>query len=195
MKGQLHHVYFLWGILALPSIPLVIAMASGSDPQDVLHPSGEYAARLIILCLMITPLSTIFKSSSIVRWLRLRRRAFGVAAFSYAVLHTFFYVVDVAAIRSLLDEFWEPSLLTGWAALAILIPLAVTSNTHSVRRLRDRWKALHRSVYIAAVLVLLHWVFVQNQIGPALANFIPLILLQSYRMYIDFWGSELTSSN
>lgn len=195
MKGLLHHVYFSWGFLALPSIPLVIAMAGDVDPHDLLHPSGEYAARLMILCMMITPLSVIFKSSSIVRWLRLRRRAIGVAAFSYAALHTFFYIVDLAQISSLLDEFWEFGLLTGWAAFAILIPLALTSNNNSVRRLRDRWKSLHRLVYVAAVLVLLHWVFVQNVVGPALAHFIPLMLLQSYRLYIDFWGQELTSSN
>lgn len=195
MKGLLHHVYFSWGVLALPSIPLVIAMAGDVDPHDLLHPSGEYAARLMILCMMITPLSMIFKSSSIVRWLRLRRRAIGVAAFSYAAFHTFFYIVDLAQISSLLDEFWEFGLLTGWAAFAILIPLALTSNNNSVRRLRDRWKSLHRLVYVAAVLVLLHWFFVQNVVGPALAHFIPLMLLQSYRLYIDFWGQELTSSN
>ena len=51
-----------------------------------------------------------------------------------------------------------PYLLAGWIALALFVPLAVTSNDISVRRLRRSWKTVHRLVYPAAILVFVHWV-------------------------------------
>jgi sulfoxide reductase heme-binding subunit YedZ len=63
------------------------------------------------------------------------------------------------------------------------VPLAVTSNDYWVRRLRKSWKPLQRLVYPAAVLTLLHWIFVHNELGPALAHFVPLIGLEAYRVW------------
>jgi len=72
---------------------------------------------------------------------------------------------------------------TGWFAFAIFVPVALTSNQTMVRRLKARWKPLQRWVYPAAVLTLVHWIFVENNIGPALVHFIPLAALEIYRVY------------
>ena len=111
------------------------------------------------------------------------RRYFGVAAFGYALLHTIFYIVDMNSIQLMLDELWTLGIWTGWAAFVIFIPLAITSNDASQRALRRRWKQLQRWVYPAAVLTLVHWIFVHNNLGPALVHFAPLAAFEAYRIY------------
>lgn len=107
----------------------------------------------------------------------------GVAAFCYAALHTLFYVIDSETLSLIVVQFPLPGYWTGWVAFGIFIPLALTSNQMMVRLLKKKWKMLQRFVYAAAVLTLIHWIFVENNIGPALAHFIPLALLESYRIY------------
>jgi len=109
-----------------------------------------------------------------------------VAAFCYAALHTILYIIDLRSISLILDEFWLVGIWTGWLAFAIFIPLAATSNQSMVRRLKSKWKPLQRWVYVAAVLTLAHWIFVQNAIGPALVHFVPLALLEIYRIYSNY---------
>jgi methionine sulfoxide reductase heme-binding subunit len=58
-----------------------------------------------------------------------------------------------------------------------MLPLALTSNDASMRRLRAGWKRLQRLVYPAALLTLLHWIWVHNSYAGALAHFVPLGLL------------------
>jgi sulfoxide reductase heme-binding subunit YedZ len=74
---------------------------------------------------------------------------------------------------------------TGWLAFFIFIPLAITSTNGWIRRLGSKWKLLQRWVYGAAVLTLLHWAALHDWggIGPALVHFIPLALLETYRVY------------
>jgi sulfoxide reductase heme-binding subunit YedZ len=69
--------------------------------EDLLHPSGEWSVRLLILALMLTPLVQLFPQAQIVRWLVRRRRAFGVAAFGYAALHLLFYVLEMGTLRDM----------------------------------------------------------------------------------------------
>jgi len=52
-----------------------------------------------------------------------------------------------------------------------------------MRRLGASWLRLHRIVYAAAILTLLHWVFVHNNLGAALAHFVPLALLEGWRLF------------
>ena len=63
------------------------------------------------------------------------------------------------------------------------MPLALTSNAFSVRVLGRDWKLLQRLVYPAAVATLLHWMFIHNDLGPALVHFLPLAALESYRLW------------
>lgn len=145
--------------------------------MDMLHPTGEWSARLMILAMMIGPLVSLFGPRPWINWLVARRRYLGVGAFLYAVLHLAFYVIDMGNLDDMLAEFLAPGIWTGWAALAVMIPLAATSNDASVRALKAGWKKLQRLVYPAAILTLLHWFWVHNSYGAALVHFTPLMLL------------------
>jgi sulfoxide reductase heme-binding subunit YedZ len=132
---------------------------------------------------MLTPLRMLFPGSGFLRWMMQRRRYFGVAAFAYAALHTVLYIIDMGTLRAILGEALAIGIWTGWLALFVFLPLAATSNDWSVRALGPAWKTLQRWVYVAAVATLLHWIFVHNTLGPALAHFLPLAGLETYRIW------------
>ena len=186
MKNILNHPWFFWLILAIPSVPMTLALSQGGNIERLLHPTGEFAARFMIIAMMLSPLLVLCRNmhwkTSWVQWLMVRRRALGVAAFSYALAHTVLYLLDMGALQDMLDEFWSLGIWTGWLAFAVFIPLALTSNKASVKALGRKWKSLQRWVYLAAVATLLHWIFVHNQPGPALVHFVPLALLEIYRI-------------
>ncbi len=176
--------YFLWALLALPSIPMALGLAGGNaNLADLLHSSGELSARFMIIALMASPLRLVFKNKSLPAWLVRNRRYFGVAAFVYAAWHTVLYVLDMGSLKAVLDQFFDLGIWTGWVAFFIFIPLAITSNDASMRALRHKWKKLQRFAYGAAVLTLLHWVFIHNHFGAALAHFLPLACLEAYRLW------------
>jgi sulfoxide reductase heme-binding subunit YedZ len=182
--------YFFWLLLALPSIPMVIALtgdtsASGQQPvtEMLLHPTGEFAARFMIAAMIISPLRLLFPKGRALQWLAARRRHLGIAAFGYAVAHTALYIVDMKTAGAILGEFWVLGIWTGWLALFVFIPFAATSNEWAVRRLGRRWNILQRSIYVAALATLAHWIFVHNNIGPALVHFVPLAALEIYRIW------------
>jgi len=176
--------YFFWAILALPAVLMLYALLTGSaDPERLLHLTGEFAARFMIIAMMITPLRMIFPRASWLVWLMRHRRHLGVAAFIYAVIHTVLYVIDLGALQPILDEFWALGIWTGWLAFFIFVPLAMSSNDASQRWLLARWKQLQRFVYPAALLTLVHWIFVHNNLGPALVHFLPLAGLEVWRVW------------
>ena len=181
---------FMCMILALPGFRMTTILLSGAiGPEGqttkelLLHPSGESAAQLMVLAMIITPLRMLLPQNRFWLWMLKRRRHIGVAAFIYAVFHTVLYVMDMDSVRAMLDEFTVLGIWTGWAAFFLFIPLALTSNDYAVRKLGTSWKLLHRYVYAAALATLVHWVFVHNNIGSALARFVPLALLEGYRIW------------
>lgn len=165
---------------------MMVGLTQGADPGKLLHPTGEFSARFMIIAMMLTPALQLSKRLTFgtkwVYWLIQRRRALGVAAFGYALLHTLFYILDVRLLQDILAEFWTLGIWTGWLAFVIFIPLAVTSNQTSVAALGKAWKKLQRWVYAAAMLTLVHWIFVHNNLAPALVHFLPLVLLETYRI-------------
>jgi sulfoxide reductase heme-binding subunit YedZ len=175
----------LWLLLALPGALMIHEYLTnpGIWAGDLLHPSGEWSARLIILALMLTPLSAIFRGRRWVAWLVRRRRAFGVAGFGYALLHLFFYVRDMETVENVLAEIGALGIWTGWAAFLLFLPLAVTSNDASMRALKRGWKQVQRLAYPAAVLTLVHWMFAHDNVVAGLVNFAPLALLQAWRIF------------
>lgn len=81
---------FIWTLLALPSFPMVGALLSAqpgpegkSVSEMLLHPTGEFAARFLIIAMILTPMRMLFPGSGFWRWMMKRRRYFGVAAFAY----------------------------------------------------------------------------------------------------------------
>lgn len=190
MKQILNSRAFIWALLSLMAVPMLLMLISGetgpngeSTAEMLLHPTGETSARMMIIAMILTPMRMLFPGSGFWRWMMQRRRYFGVAAFGYAAFHTLLYVVDMGSLKAMLGEFWALGIWTGWFAFFIFVPLAITSNDWSLRKMGPSWKTLQRWVYPAAVLTLLHWMFVHNDIGPALVHFVPLAGLEIYRIW------------
>ena len=130
----------------------------GADPQNVLERTlGLWALRFLILTLAITPLRRL-GGPSLIRY----RRTLGLLAFYYALMHLSVYLVldkdfELAAIWA--DIVKRPYITVGMLAFTILVPLAVTSNNASIRRLGGAaWARLHKLVYVAIAAAALHFI-------------------------------------
>jgi len=183
--------WWLWLLFAFPAIGLSWSALSSTDPRafhDLLHPTGEFSARFMIVAMMATPLALLFRGRRWTNWLLRNRRYLGVAAFGYAVLHTIFYLIDKAGLDSVLSDLPRIYIWTGWIAFLIFVPLAITSNDWCVRRMGASWKSLQRWIYCAAALTLVHWAALHDWggVGPALAHFGPLAVLEAYRLWYRF---------
>ena len=148
----------LWLLLVLPLCYMLYAYAVEAMVYgEFIHVTGDYAARLLIFTLALTPLRLMFPGRRWPLWLLQRRRYFGLAAFLYSLPHTAAYLLRVPAER-VAAEAVEPGMAAGWLALGVFLPLALSSNGASVRALGRVWQRLHRMVYVAAMLTFLHWV-------------------------------------
>lgn len=182
--------YWLWVLLSVPALGMFYELFTSSNPRILhilVHPTGEFSARFMIIAMMATPLAMLFKGWRGPRWLVKNRRYLGVAAFGYAAMHTIFYLMDKGGIAPAFDELSRFYIWTGWLAFLIFIPLAVTSADYFVRVMGPRWKSLQRWTYGAAVLTLLHWASLHNWSNPLVAfvHFGPLALLSAYRVW--YW--------
>lgn len=182
--------YWLWVVLALPALAMATALANSTDPRifhELLHPTGEFSARFMIIAMLASPLMLLFKGWRGPQWLKKNRRYFGVAAFGYAALHTVFYLIDEGSTARVVADLPKLYIWTGWLAFVIFIPLAVTSMDYFVRRMGRSWKTLQRTTYAAAVLTLVHWAALHDWsgVGPALVHFGPLAVLEGYRVW--YW--------
>ena len=173
-----------WALLCLPAAVMMRPYVFGDViAMDMLQPTGEWSARFMIAAMVLSPLLSLIGPRPYLSWLIQRRRALGVAAFGYASLHLIFYIIDMGNLDDMIAEFLALGIWTGWAAMLLFVPLAVTSNDASMRALKAGWKRLQRLVYPTAVLVLVHWIFIHNNLGPALLHFIPLVLLVAARYF------------
>ena len=179
--------YVLWCVLAIPALTMISPFFDENTRalRGVLHGSGEFAARFMIISMVVTPLMMLTKGAGWVRWMKENRRYFGVAAFGYAAIHTLAYVLGEASVARILAEATEFDMATGWLAFVVFIPLAATSMEYMVRRLGTWWKPVQRWTYAAAVLTLLHWASLHNWGGwaPAAVHFAPLAALTLYRVW------------
>ena len=157
---------FLWLFHILALIPLALLVwdyfhnTLTVDPiREITHRTGRTALTFLILSLAVTPVSEIFGWTAIKRL----RRSLGLYAFLYASLHflTFIgldYGFDWTWIKGALLE--KRYALAGLAAFLLLVPLAVTSTKGWMKRLGGRrWRRLHQLVYLAALLAVLHYVW------------------------------------
>ena len=152
--------WLLWLVLALPAAWLAGRWLLTPEAYGYGHAigdSGDWAAWLLLVTLAVTPVRLLARKWALSKWLVRRRRDLGVASFAYAALHTAIYLWQKMPAGTALSEAGEWQYLTGWLALALFVPLAITSNDASMRALRRNWKRLHRLVYPAAVLTFVHW--------------------------------------
>lgn len=177
-----------WLLLAVPALLTMTRYAAEPEPwaAEYVADTGLWSARLLIVALCLTPLRELIGPRQPILWLIRNRRAIGVAAFLYLLLHLGFYVADMASLDLIMDEALVPSMLAGWLGLAAMLPPALASNDASMRLLGQRWKQLQRLVYAAAVATLVHWVLVHDGRTEALLHFLPLVLLQSFRLARGF---------
>ena len=121
--------------------------------------TGKYALNLLVLSLACTPVNNIFGFKPA----RRLRRTLGLYTFGYAALHLLVFIgldygFNFALIREGIAA--KPFALVGLAAFLILLPLAITSTKGWVKRLGKNWSRLHRLLYVAAVLAVLHFIWI-----------------------------------
>lgn len=155
----------------------------GANPiETVLNRLGFWTLTLLAASLVPTPAHDLLGLAWPVRL----RRTLGLLAFTYGALHFAWYLgvdqaLDVGLVAE--DVAKRPFVTVGFAALALLAPLAITSTDRWVRRLGyARWKRLHRLVYAAAALGVVHflWRVKADHRRPAIfaAVFAALLLLR-----------------
>ncbi len=140
--------------------------------------TGKYALVLLILSLACTPLNTVFGFRQALKV----RRALGLYAFFYASIHFLIFIgLDYQFDLGLLQEaiFEKKYALVGFAAGLILLSLAITSTRGWMKRLGKSWTKLHKFVYLAGILVIIHYVWlVKSDIRvPLLYGALVLVLL------------------
>src|SRR4030095_9179830 len=141
-----------------------------ANPVEVLqHQTVDCTLRFLIFTLCITPFRRLLDLPELIRF----RRMLGLFAFFYVCLHFLTYLragqgFDVAAM--LKDVVKRPFITAGFAAFVLLLPLALTSTAGWIRRLGGkRWQALHRSIYVCAILVVIHYYWlVKSDVRKAL---------------------------
>jgi methionine sulfoxide reductase heme-binding subunit len=148
--------------------------------------SGAWAFVFLFLALACTPVQRFAHSA----WIPAVRRPLGLAAFGYCVLHFLAYFVigqklNVAFVID--DSLHQTSRIPGWLSLLLLVPLALTSTDGMTRRLGGkRWKFLHRLVYPATALAVLHVYMVDNDhysdYHPTRNVLVPFVILMLLRL-------------
>jgi sulfoxide reductase heme-binding subunit YedZ len=130
---------------------------TANPTEFIQHFTGDWAIRLIVATLAVTPLRKLLGVPSLVRF----RRMIGLFAFFYACLHVLTYLwldklFDFPAM--LKDVGKRPFITAGFAAFVCLVPLAATSTAGWIRRLGGkRWQRLHSLVYVTAIAAVAHY--------------------------------------
>jgi sulfoxide reductase heme-binding subunit YedZ len=156
--GAIPPVWFLW---------LGLTGGLGVEPIKALeHRLGELALQVFVAVLAITPLRD-WTGVNLIRF----RRALGLLTFFYVFLHLLVWLVlDVQVLSQIwADILKRPYITIGMLAFVLMLPLAVTSNNLSIRRLGPkRWRQLHKLTYAAGILGAVHFVMVAKgfQIEP-----------------------------
>ena len=155
----------------------------GVNPiEDITHRTGDWALRLLLVTLAVTPLRRLAGWNALVRF----RRMLGLFAFFYATLHFSTYLVfdHFFDLLLIIDDVAERKYVTaGFVGFVLMLPLAVTSTRGWIRRLGKRWTALHRLVYASAVAGVVHFLWlVKIDIGEPLIYAVILAILLGVRL-------------
>jgi sulfoxide reductase heme-binding subunit YedZ len=134
----------------------------GPDPAEgLLHYLGEWSMIMLLVAFSVTPVRRLFKKPLLAR----SRRMMGLFAFAYVVLHLLAYIVLYveSSWQLLLEDFVERTYITaGIAAFFGLLAMALTSTKGWRRRLGQNWLRLHRVIYLAIPLALLHLIWLRK---------------------------------
>ena len=132
----------------------------GPDPaKELALETGEWSIRFLLLALAMTPLRHLSGRMEFAQ----RRRMVGLFALFYASVHFLVWVIFLLGLRwgAILEEVVErPYITIGFASFLILVILGATSPRVMVRKLGKNWRRLHRLVYVAGVLAIIHLVWI-----------------------------------
>lgn len=136
----------------------------GINPIETLtHQTGQWALRLLLVTLAITPIRRLTGWNAIIRF----RRMLGLYAFFYAILHLSVWIVfdHFFTLSTMVEDIAKrPFITMGTLALLLMLPLALTSTTWAIRRLGRRWQQLHRLVYASAIAAVVHFIWKEKVI-------------------------------
>lgn len=153
---------------------------------------GAVGWAFIVASFAITPLITLSGKAQLVSM----RRSLGVYGFCYIALHILTYAWLSNYFNWLLilrDLFERRAMSIGLLAFALLIPLALTSTNGWQKRLGKRWKSLHRLVYLAVPLGVLHYFLLDRDIKDWVIAYAALvaILLTARIPAVRRWATSL----
>lgn len=169
-------------------IPLILTFYQavndqlGGDPVEaLLHFTGIGSFNLLLISLIISPVAKKFKMGLLVR----TRRLVGIYAFVYALSHFLSFIFFELQLEwSLLvaEIIDRPYITVGFIAFSLLLAMTATSTQHMQRRMGKMWQKLHNWVYIAALLIALHYIWsVKSDIIQPLIYWGLLMILLSFR--------------
>jgi sulfoxide reductase heme-binding subunit YedZ len=152
----------VWALYAAGFVPAIwyfylgaTGQIAGNAVKEFEHLLGIWALRFLLATLAVTPLRDL-TGVNLMPW----RRALGLLAFWYVVMHFLTYMIldqNLNLSDILTDITKRPFITIGMACLVLLIPLAATSNRFSIRRLGSRWNRLHRLVYLIVLGGAVHY--------------------------------------
>lgn len=159
----------------------------GANPIEFIeHSTGLWALIFLLLSLAMTPVRLITKQV----WVIQVRRLLGLWMFCFALLHVVTYVwLDFAFLwdEMLVDVFEHPRILVGFAAFVLSIPLTLTSNSFMMKKLKGKWKTLHKSVYAIGLLAILHFLLlVKRDLTEPIYYAAALAVLLGVRIYFAY---------
>jgi len=177
-----YHSASVWALYGLGLLPAgygfylgATGQLPGNPVKEFEHLLGLWALRFLVATLAITPIRDILG----INWLRYRR-ALGLLAFYYVLMHFLAYMLldQVLNIPAILTDIGRrPFITIGMAGLVMLIPLAITSNNWSIRRLGTRWNTLHRLAYVIAAAGALHFSMSVKVVGPEQMLYLGLVAM------------------
>ncbi len=147
-----------WLLLNFPLFIMCLVLFLDRSSWEILTPwTGYFSVVILYLLLLLNPLRGILPTVKFLRELNKYRRPLGVAIFNYAALHVICYMIKRGGFFEMLKWLLHPIILPGLVAFLIFIPLALTSNTVSLKYLKfPKWKKLHTKVYVAQWGIFFH---------------------------------------
>ena len=175
--------------------------ALGADPiAAVTFFTGKGTLRLLVTSLAITPVRRLIPKLS---WLIRFRRMLGLYAFLYACLHllTYVWLYSSFSLSTMVNDITRRRFIAaGLTAWLLLVPLALTSTTWSIRKLGGkRWQTLHRLVYVAAIAGVVHyWWGVKSGVRTPMTITVVLGILLAARPALTYisntWRTKATKT-
>ncbi|TYR30833.1 protein-methionine-sulfoxide reductase heme-binding subunit MsrQ [Mesorhizobium microcysteis] len=152
-------IWLLYAVGFVPAAWYFYLGATGQIPGNAVkvfeHLLGIWALRFLLATLAVTPLRDL-AGFNLIRY----RRALGLLAFWYVVMHFLTYMIldqNLNLSEIVKDIAERPFITIGMAALVMLVPLALTSNSWSIRRLGQRWNKLHKLSYVIVLAGATHY--------------------------------------